>query len=110
MAWMRAVCGRLKSDYRYAPFIYNNFPLPNINTEHKARIEETAKLILEARELYEGATLAQLYNELTMPVELRKVHQDNDRAVMEAYGMKVGTTTESDSLAILFKMYVDLVK
>lgn len=110
MAWMRAVCGRLKSDYRYAPFIYNNFPLPNINTEHKARIEETAKLILEARELYEGATLAQLYNELTMPVELRKAHQDNDRAVMEAYGMKVGTTTESDSLAILFKMYVDLVK
>lgn len=109
-AWMRAVCGRHKSDYRYAPFIYNNFPLPKVNQKQKEQITSTAEQILKARELYPDATLAQLYNELTMPMELLRAHQDNDRAVMDAYGMKVGSTSESESLAILFKMYSDLVK
>lgn len=108
MGWMRAVAGRLKSDYRYAPFIYNNFPLPTINQNHKDRIKDTANQILEARKLYPDATLAQLYNELTMPIELIQAHQANDRAVMEAYGMKVGSTSESDSLAILFNMFKEL--
>lgn len=108
MGWMRTVCGRLKSDYRYAPFIYNNFPLPKVTEEQKRLITATAQQILKARALYADASLAQLYNELTMPVELLKAHQANDRAVMEAYGMEVGSTSESDSLAILFKMFKEL--
>ena len=109
MAWMRAVCGRLKSDYRYSKdVVYNNFPWPNPSDEQKAKIEQTAQAILDARALYPDSSLADLYDELTMPVELRKAHQDNDRAVMQAYGFNVKTMTESQCVAELFKLYQKL--
>ena len=109
MAWMRAVCGRLKSDYRYSKdVVYNNFPWPNPTEEQKAKIEQTAQAILDARALYPDSSLADLYDELTMPVELRKAHQDNDRAVMQAYGFNVKTMTESQCVAELFKLYQEL--
>ena len=109
MAWMRTVCGRLKSDYRYSPSIYNNFPWPNPTEEQKAKIEQTAQAILDARALYPDSSLADLYDELTMPVELRKAHQDNDRAVMTAYGWNASSQfTESQCVAELFKLYQKL--
>ena len=110
MAWMRVVCGRIKSDYRYSnDFVYNNFPWPNPTEEQKAKIEQTAQAILDARSLYPDSSLADLYDELTMPVELRKAHQDNDRAVMAAYGWKASSQfTESLCVAELFKLYQKL--
>ena len=107
MAWMRAVCGRLKSDYRYSKdVVYNNFPWPTPTDEQKAIIEQTAQAILDARAKYPDSSLADLYDELTMPVELRKAHQANDRAVMQAYGFPVKSTfTESQCVAELFKLY-----
>ena len=109
MAWVRAVGGRLKSDYRYSnKMIYNNFPWPTPTDEQKARIEQTAQGILDARALYPDASLADLYDELTMPPELRKAHQANDRAVMAAYGFPVKNFTESDCVAALMKMYQEL--
>ena len=109
MAWMRVVCGRLKSDYRYSnDIVYNNFPWPNPTDEQKAKIEKTAQAILDARALYPDSSLADLYDELTMPVELRKAHQENDRAVMAAYGFEVRTMTESQCVAELFKLYKEL--
>ena len=111
MAWMRAVCGRLKSDYRYSKdVVYNNFPWPTPTDEQKAKIEQTAQAILDARALYPDSSLADLYDELTMPVELRRAHQDNDRAVMQAYGFDVKTMTESQCVAELFKLYQELTK
>ena len=111
MAWMRVVCGRLKSDYRYSnTIVYNNFPWPTPTDEQKAKIEQTAQAILDARALYPDSSLADLYDELTMPVELRKAHQDNDRAVMAAYGFDVKTMTESQCVAELFKLYQELTK
>jgi hypothetical protein len=109
MAWMRAVCGRLKSDYRYSnTIVYNNFPWPNPTEEQKAKIEQTAQAILDARAKYPDSSLADLYDELTMPSELRKAHQTNDRAVMQAYGFDVKTMTESQCVAELFKLYQNL--
>lgn len=108
MAWMRVTAGRLKSDYSYTPAVYNNFPWPNPTDEQKAKIEQTAQAILDARALYPDSSLADLYDELTMPVELRKAHQDNDRAVMAAYGFEVRTMTESQCVAELFKLYQEL--
>ncbi len=106
MAWMRAVCGRLKSDYRYSVnIVYNNFPWPTPTEAQKARIEQTAQAILDARALYPDSSLADLYDELTMPPELRKAHQNNDRAVMQAYGFSIKDTTESSCVAELMKMY-----
>lgn len=113
MAWMRAVCGRLKSDYRYSKdIVYNNFPWCNPTDEQKAKIEKTAQGILNAREKHPNSSLADLYNDLTMPPELRKAHQENDKMVMEAYGFKKkdenGKTrwlTESETVAELMKMY-----
>ena len=111
MAWMRAVCGRLEMRYRYSKdIVYNNFPWPNPTEEQKQKIEQTAQAILDARALYPDSSLADLYDELTMPVELRKAHQDNDRAVMQAYGFPVKTMTESQCVAELFKMYQKLTK
>ena len=111
MAWMRAVCGRLKSDYRYSKdVVYNNFPWPTPTDEQKAKIEQTAQAILDARAKYTDSSLADLYDELTMPVELRKAHQDNDRAVMAAYGFPIKTMTESQCVAELFKLYQLLTK
>ena len=111
MAWMRVVCGRLEMRYRYSKdVVYNNFPWPNPTEEQKAKIEQTAQAILDARAKYPDSSLADLYDELTMPVELRKAHQDNDRAVMQAYGFNVKTMTESQCVAELFKMYQELTK
>ena len=109
MAWMRVVCGRLKSDYRYSgSVVYNNFPWPTPTDEQKARIETTAQAILDARAKYPDCSLADLYDEVTMPPELRRAHQENDRAVMSAYGFIPGKTTESDCVAALFKLYQQL--
>ena len=112
MAWMRAVCGRLKSDYRYSKdVVYNNFPWPTPTDEQKAKIEQTAQAILDARAKFPDCSLADLYDEVAMPIELRKAHQDNDRAVMQAYGFPVKSTfTESQCVAELFKMYQELTK
>lgn len=110
MAWMRTVAGRLEMRYSYSPAVYNNFPWPNPTEEQKAKIEQTAQAILDARALYPDSSLADLYDELTMPVELRKAHQNNDRAVMEAYGFNVKTMTESQCVAELFKLYKEKTK
>ena len=112
MAWMRAVCGRLKSDYRYSKdVVYNNFPWPEPTEDQKSKIEQTAQAILDARASYPDSSLADLYDELTMPVELRKAHQNNDRAVMQAYGFPVNSTfTESQCVAELFKLYREMLK
>ena len=111
MAWMRAVCGRLKSDYRYSKdVVYNNFPWPTPTDEQKVKIEETAQAILDARALYPDSSLADLYDETTMPPELRKAHQQNDKAVMRAYGFDIKTTTETTCVAELMKMYQRLTE
>ena len=111
MAWMRAVCGRLKSDYRYSKdVVYNNFPWPTPTDEQKARIEQTAQAILDARELYPDCSLADLYDEATMPPELRKAHQQNDKAVMQAYGFWGKLNSESACVAELMRMYQLLAK
>lgn len=111
MAWMRAVCGRLEMRYRYSKdIVYNNFPWPTSTEEQKKKIEQTAQAILDARALYPDSSLADLYDDLTMPVELRKAHQNNDRAVMQAYGFDVKTMTESLCVAELFKLYKELTE
>ncbi len=111
MAWTRAVCGRIKSDYRYSKdVVYNNFPWPTPTAEQKDKIEQTAQAILDARTLYQESSLADLYDELTMPPELRKAHQDNNRAVMQAYGFSVKDMTESKCVAELMKMYQSLME
>ena len=117
MAWMRTVAGRLKSDYRYsAKIVYNNFPWPEPTEAQKETISKTAQSILKARALYPDSSLADLYDELTMPVELRKAHQENDKAVMRAYGLikvidnKETWLTESETVAKLFEMYEELTK
>lgn len=110
MAWTRAVCGRIKSDYRYSnTIVYNNFPWCSPTAEQKAKIEQTAQAILDARALYPDCSLADLYDELTMPPELRKAHQANDKAVMQAYGFKPDMP-ESEIVAELMKMYQKLTE
>ncbi len=111
MAWVRTVCGRLKSDYRYtAKIVYNNFPWPTPTEEQHKKIEQTAQGILDARALYPDSSLADLYDPLTMPVELQKAHISNDKAVMQAYGFSVKDTSEADCVAALMKMYQELTK
>lgn len=111
MSWMRAVCCRLKSDYSYTiNDVYNNFPWPEPSEEQKTKIEKTAQAILDARANHPDCSLADLYDELTMPSDLRKAHQENDRAVMEAYGFNWHTMTESECVAELFKMYQKLTQ
>lgn len=106
MAWMRAVCGRLKSDYRYSKdVVYNNFPWPTLTDQQKAKIEQTAQAILDARALYPDSSLADLYDETTMPPELRKAHQQNDKAVMQAYGFWGKLNSEPACVAELMRMY-----
>lgn len=116
-AFMRAVSGRLKSDYRYSnTLVYNNFPIPYFNEKTKEKISQTAQAILDARALYPDSSLADLYDELAMPPELRKAHQANDKAVMQAYGMtkevdgKKTWLTESETVARLFELYEELTK
>ena len=107
MAWMRVVCGRLKSDYRYSDdIVYNNFPWLEPTEAPKSKIEQTAKAILDARANYPDSSLSALYNNDFMPADLFRAHQDNDRAVMQAYGFPVKSTfTESQCVAELFKLY-----
>lgn len=108
MAWMRVVAGRLKSDYRYSNFIvYNNFPWPKLNEKLNKKIEQTAQAILDARELYPDCSLADLYDAVLMPKELREAHRANDRAVMKAYGFDI-SMTEEDCVTELLKLYSDL--
>lgn len=109
MAWMRTVAGRLKSDYCYSKdIVYNNFPWCTPTDAQRAKIEKTAQGILDARAKYPDSSLADLYDEVTMPPELRKAHQANDRAVMEAYGFWGRLNTESECVAELMKMYQQL--
>lgn len=111
MAWMRTICCRLKSDYSYTVNdVYNNFPWPTPTDEQKARIEQTAQAILDARELYPDCSLADLYDEATMPPELRKAHQQNDKAVMQAYGFWGKLNSESACVAELMRMYQGLTE
>ena len=99
MAWTRAVCGRLKSDYSYSnTIVYNNFPWPS-----------PTKAILNARALYPASNLADLYDPLTMPTELLKAHKANNRAVMHAYGFSI-KMSEADCVAELMRMYQKLTK
>lgn len=106
MAWMRTTCMRLKSDYSYSKdIVYNNFPWPESTDAQKAKIEQTAQAILDARALYPDSSLADLYDEVLMPPELRKAHQNNDRAVMQVYGFDIKTTTESKCVAELMRLY-----
>ena len=111
-AWMRVVAGRLKNDYRYAPSVYYNFPMPSPTEEQKQRIEQTAKAIIEARKLYPDKSLADMYGEnMYLYPELLTAHQNNDRAVMQAYGFPVKSTfTESQCVAELFKLYKEKTK
>ena len=121
-AWMRAVCGRLESRYRYsASLVYNNFPWPNLsgsNTdispkrrdkEIKEKIEQTAQTILDTRAKYHDATLADLYDGIMMPPDLRKAHEANDLAVIQAFGFKP-KMTEPEIVAELFRMYEKLME
>ena len=111
MAWMRAVCGRIKSDYRYSKdIVYNNFPWCTPTDKQKAAIEKTARGILDARALYPDCSLADLYDETSMPIELRKAHQANDKAVLQAYGFWGKLKTESEYVAELMKMYQKLTE
>ncbi|MCR5020104.1 DNA methyltransferase [Ruminococcus sp.] len=111
MAWMRTVCGRLEMRYRYSKdIVYNNFPWCNPDEKQKALIEKTAQMILDARAKYPDCSLADLYDETTMPPELRKAHQLNDKAVMQAYGFDYKTMTESECVAELMKMYQKLTE
>ena len=109
MAWVRTVCGRLKSDYQYSgATVYNNFPWPTPTDDQKGKIEKTAQMILDARAKYPDRSLAMLYDPRLMPKELSKAHQANDRAVMEAYGLNVGETSEESCAAFLLKRYQEL--
>ena len=109
-AWMRTVAGRLKSDYRYSKdIVYNNFPWPTVTTEQKKRIELTAQAIIDVRKSFSESSLAGLYDPNTMPPELQKAHQANDRAVMQAYGMPIKETDEASCVAWLMRLYQEKV-
>ncbi len=109
MAWTRTICGRLKSDYRYSnDIVYNNFPFPNPTDEQRLQITNTAQAILNIRSHYPNSSLADLYDRLTMPTDLQKAHETNDKAVMQAYGFDK-TMSESDIVAELFKLYQTII-
>ena len=110
MAWIKVFAGRLETRFIYSnQIVYNNFPFPTPTDKQKEKIEKTVQAILDARALYPESSLADLYDELTMPPELRKAHQENDKAVMEAYGFDWHKMTESDCVAELMKMYQELI-
>ena len=110
-AWMRVVAGRLESRYRYAPSVYYNFPMPKPTEEQRRKIEQTAQGIINARSLYADKCLADMYGDkMYLYPELLTAHQQNDRAVMEAYGFPVKSSfTESQCVAELFKLYQELI-
>lgn len=109
MAWVRVVCGRIKSDFRYSnTIVYNNFVWPeNVSDDCKDSINKTAQLILDARSLHPNASLADLYDPLTMPVQLVKAHDANNKAVDKAYGY-TGKDDDASRVAFLFKKYEEL--
>ena len=113
-AWLRIIGGRLKSDYRYSrDIVYNTFPWPAPTPDQRTKIEQTAQAILDARAFYQDSSLADLYDEITMPPELRRAHQQNDIAVMHAYGWKKGDaaySSEADCVAELMKLYQQMVQ
>ena len=111
MSWMRTVCGRLKSDYRYSPAVYNNFPFPNVTDAQKEKIIKTASNILNVRKKYANVSLAELYGEKMNLIynDLFLAHKENDKAVMEAYGFNWKKMSESDCVAELMKMYQNLI-
>ena len=106
MAWTRTVCGRMKSDYQYsAGIVYNNFPWPQTQTDkQKQAIEDAAQTVLDARAQFPDASLADLYDPLTMPEALTKAHQKLDAAVDAAYA-KRKFTGDTDRVAFLFELY-----
>lgn len=108
--WMRLIAGRLEMRYRYSNLVYNSFPWPEVDEERKELIEKTAQGILDARALYPSESLADLYDILTMPPELRKAHQENDKAVMEAYGFDWRKMSESECVAELMKLYKNMIE
>lgn len=106
MAWMRVVAGRLEMRYRYsAQIVYNNFVWPHANEKQKTRINDTARNVLKTRQKFPDASLAVLYDNDLMPPDLRHAHQDNDRAVWEAYGRAWPIVDESACVAHLMKLY-----
>ena len=110
-AWMRKVAVRLKDDYSYSKdLVYNTFPIPEFTEAQKQTIAQTAQMILDARDLYPNSTLADLYDPLTMPPELKKAHISNDKAVMQAYGFSIKETSEADCVEELMRMYEKLTK
>ena len=110
MGWMRAVCGRLKSDYRYSKdVVYNNFPWPEVTKAQKERIETTAKGILDAREKHPELSFADMYDALAMPDDLRAAHIANDKAVKKAFKFS-SNLTESQIVAQLLKLYKEKVE
>ncbi len=109
MAWVRTTCGRLGTSYSYSnDIVYNNFPWCEPTDEQKLEIEKTAQKILDSRDLYSDSCLADLYNDMLMPPELKKAHEENDKAVMKAYGLKENVT-ESDCVAFLINKYQEMV-
>jgi len=111
MSWVRAVCGRLKSDYRYSKdIVYNNFPWPEATPEQQASIAALAQAVLDARAAFPDSSLADLYDPLTMPPELLKAHQSLDRAVMRLYGFDVKGTSEAACVAMLMERYEGLAE
>ena len=95
--------------YRYSKdVVYNNFPWPSPTEEQRKKIELTAQAVLDARNLYPDSSFADLYDELTMPIELRKAHMQNDKAVMQAYGFSIKDTTEESCVAELMRMYREI--
>lgn len=110
MAWMRTVTGRMEIYFNYSKkIVYNCFPWSEVDNEQKQKISETAQAILDARKLYPDSSLADLYDPLTMPVELREAHEANDKAVLKAYGLSTNAT-EQEIVQHLFKMYEELTK
>ena len=108
MAWTRAVCGRLESRYRYSTqIVYNNFPFCDANSQQVAEIEITAQNILDTLKKYPDSTLAELYDDVLMPKDLRDAHKENDAAVLAAYGFRADST-DSEILAELINLYQNI--
>ena len=110
MAWMRVVSGRLGTGYSYSPSVYNNFPWPSPTSEQKVKIEQTAAEIINARANHPNLSLAQMYDQLYMPKDLQIAHENNNKAVWEAYGKAWSISSETECIAYLMKMYQKLIE
>jgi hypothetical protein len=105
MTWTRSVCGRLKSDYRYSPAVYNTFPFPkDITTKQKEAVEEATQAVLDARAKFPNSSLADLYDPNTMPPVLVKAHQQLDKAVDLCYRAQP-FPNETKRIEYLFELY-----